>query len=281
LTNVLNKEKVKYAVNSNVYIPKIDIYEIYGDIYLAKNYQGVMKYLKLTLDLESNLKISNVANLPSRIKTHIASTEAIFGLYKFRKAHFICLVKSSKSVDSIPCLSGTREVEEMCFVPLKNNKIEKSTVSNSDKKILQLLIETFRRHKFYYSISSYDITRTLQSNYIFQTVFPDVYNSSGSWKLSDDRYFWNYNTIHELVQQKADDIWITPITNAWISTCQLISSDKCSYQLTLVSRRSRFRQGPRYLKRGIDNDGNAANLVETEQIVTTSDDMVSSFVQVI
>jgi hypothetical protein len=38
--------------------------------------------------------------------------------------------------------------------------------------------------------------------------------------------------------------------------------------LALISRRSRYRAGTRYFKRGMDHDGNVANFNETEQILT-------------
>jgi hypothetical protein len=38
-------------------------------------------------------------------------------------------------------------------------------------------------------------------------------------------------------------------------------------QLCLISRRSRFRAGTRYFRRGIDRDGHVANFNETEQIL--------------
>jgi len=38
-------------------------------------------------------------------------------------------------------------------------------------------------------------------------------------------------------------------------------------QLTLISRRSRFRAGTRYFRRGIDSEGHVANFNETEQIL--------------
>jgi hypothetical protein len=37
--------------------------------------------------------------------------------------------------------------------------------------------------------------------------------------------------------------------------------------LTLISRRSRFRAGTRYFRRGIDLEGHVANFNETEQIL--------------
>jgi SacI homology domain len=57
-----------------------------------------------------------------------------------------------------------------------------------------------------------------------------------------------------------------------------------SYLLTLISRRSAKRSGLRYLRRGVDDEGNTANTVETEQILSNPDwsqsSKVYSFLQV-
>jgi SacI homology domain len=58
-----------------------------------------------------------------------------------------------------------------------------------------------------------------------------------------------------------------------------------SFLLTLISRRSVKRAGLRYLRRGVDEEGNVANSVETEQILppvdwdTNPDAKIYSFVQ--
>lgn len=56
------------------------------------------------------------------------------------------------------------------------------------------------------------------------------------------------------------------------------------YLITLISRRSTKRAGLRYLRRGIDENGFVANMVETEQILSRSDwnpdAPIHSFVQV-
>ena len=62
------------------------------------------------------------------------------------------------------------------------------------------------------------------------------------------------------------------------------SSNGKDFLLTLVSRRSVKRAGLRYLRRGVDDEGNAANSVETEQILSsqtwdTSIDKIFSFTQ--
>lgn len=61
-----------------------------------------------------------------------------------------------------------------------------------------------------------------------------------------------------------------------INNCTLNGKD---FVWTLVSRRSRYRHGPRLLKRGIDQMGNVANFVETEMIVEFNNTR-SSYVQV-
>lgn len=48
-------------------------------------------------------------------------------------------------------------------------------------------------------------------------------------------------------------------------------SSKRNFLLTLISRRSVNRPGLRYLRRGVDDEGNTANTVETEQILSVPD----------
>jgi hypothetical protein len=59
-----------------------------------------------------------------------------------------------------------------------------------------------------------------------------------------------------------------------MSRMQTIGSG--SGQLLLLSRRSKWRSGTRYLERGVDDDGRVANFVETEQVLFG----VRSFLQV-
>ena len=46
------------------------------------------------------------------------------------------------------------------------------------------------------------------------------------------------------------------------------SANSKSFLVTIISRRSTARPGLRYLRRGVDDDGNTANFVETEQILS-------------
>ena len=63
-----------------------------------------------------------------------------------------------------------------------------------------------------------------------------------------------------------------------------VSDSSQPFLLTLISRRSIKRSGLRYLRRGIDDEGNCANTVETEQILSAPDwdrsQVLRSFVQI-
>lgn len=63
-----------------------------------------------------------------------------------------------------------------------------------------------------------------------------------------------------------------------------VSQGRQAFLITLISRRSIMRPGLRYLRRGVDDNGNTANSVETEQILSKpawrASDKVFSFTQI-
>jgi len=73
-----------------------------------------------------------------------------------------------------------------------------------------------------------------------------------------------------------------PLSATSSEAAQFDSKDK-PFLITIISRRSVKRNGLRYLRRGIDENGNVANAVETEQILSTpnwdSEQGIHSFVQ--
>lgn len=75
------------------------------------------------------------------------------------------------------------------------------------------------------------------------------------------------------------DLLLKPIFG-FIKIVPHISIHDITFSLTLISRRSIYRNGRRYNTRGVDEEGNVANFVETEQIVKTNCDDIYSHVQV-
>lgn len=95
---------------------------------------------------------------------------------------------------------------------------------------------------------------------------------------SDHRYFWNINLYKDFRDQNVDPRWFTPIIQGYVgvTTGKLGGKD---ILLGLISRRSHMRTGTRFHARGIDDNGNVANFVETEQIVQL-DNIVYSYTMI-
>lgn len=124
------------------------------------------------------------------------------------------------------------------------------------------------------------------------------YIRSNAWFL---QYFWNQNLMAPFVTAGANHV-VLPLIQGFVGQseftvatksdptasskaepaeacilgekeAQEIHADgkKRDFLLTLISRRSVKRPGLRYLRRGVDDGGNTANTVETEQILSVPD----------
>jgi hypothetical protein len=81
----------------------------------------------------------------------------------------------------------------------------------------------------------------------------------------DPRYFWNNNLYKDFKDQGVDPRWFMPVIQGYV---RLATGKLGAREVTLglISRRSAMRTGTRFHARGIDDAGNIANFVETEQI---------------
>jgi len=93
------------------------------------------------------------------------------------------------------------------------------------------------------------------------------------WETADDRFFWNKFLQSRLTDSSISDLnndmsaYVLPVISGTFDTRTVMVSGR-KLQLYLISRRSRFRAGTRYFRRGVDHDGHVANFNETEQIAT-------------
>ncbi|KAL7503066.1 hypothetical protein ACHAXN_000902 [Cyclotella atomus] len=102
--------------------------------------------------------------------------------------------------------------------------------------------------------------------------------------MVDPRFFWNEQPALTLFRASATPLrlldTIIPVTSAFVGVERNVPipcSDKSTnsheaYDQILISRRSKYRTGTRFTRRGADDTGAVANYAETEQIclVTTS-----------
>ena len=233
-------------------IPKLDLYEVNGEIYIRRSHHNEINYLKFSTRTSTNsLCITQPNSIPTiSLSNHLVSAEGIFGIYKLEQGYYLAVIKSSSPVLHLSGINGIREITEIRFIHITPSISSSSSASSvSDNKILRLLLEAVRRHTFYYSATDYDFTKSVQSNHIRKanailstitssstttttttsnsdttttttsnsdTTTSSSSSTTSSWRDADDRFFWNLNVLKELISQGVDDVWIVPVVNCWI-----------------------------------------------------------------
>jgi hypothetical protein len=122
------------------------------------------------------------------------------------------------------------------------------------------------QNEFHFSYT-YDLTHTLQRI----SCMNNEQRSWPLWKRADERFFWNKYAMKPLIQLATNgqydlDEFILPITQAFVRSIPMEINGNI-FDYILVSRRSCYRAGTRFHTRGIDEKGNVANNVETEQTI--------------
>ncbi|EEB91620.1 hypothetical protein MPER_09994, partial [Moniliophthora perniciosa FA553] len=148
------------------------------------------------------------------------------------------------------------EMIPVCF----NQKIEKPA---EEQRLLGVFKQVDMSKNFYFSYT-YDLTSTLQHN-----LAGSSRNVHGKWPFND-RYAWNFHMLTAPFGEEEGNIrtqWILPLVHGHVDQAKLTVLGRVIF-VTLIARRSRHFAGARYLKRGVNGEGNVANEVETEQIVS-------------
>jgi len=211
----------------------------------------------------------------------VIAIEGIFGIYDLLSGPYVALILDSEEVysDTKVKFGGIdfRKITKMAVIPLfTSGKLLSEDKQSDEDRYLQLLHQTLSSHQWYFSYT-YDVTHTLQR--FFKLGKEKERRSQPLWQRADRRFFWNYNVLSGLMACNAHK-WVLPVMSAYVDVrprCQIADS---KFAFMFVSRRSRFRQGCRFTKRGIDADGNVANFVETEQAVLSDDGLLTSHVQI-
>jgi hypothetical protein len=154
-----------------------------------------------------------------------------------------------------------------------------------ERRLHDEIVKLFNENCFYFSYLG-DLTNSLQRQYAAREAMAS--NSSPPlelpplWQRADDRFFFNKSMLQEIIdlEDTRSDPWLLPIiqgnvelrecslNEVFVTDMQLVESKLPTfYSLAVISRRSRFRTGTRYKRRGVDEEGCVANYVETEQLV--------------
>ncbi|KAJ3557105.1 hypothetical protein NM688_g1653 [Phlebia brevispora] len=182
----------------------------------------------------------------------------VAGFIRFTAGWYMVLI----SKRSIVALLGGHYVyhcEETEVLPIVfNHKVEKPT---EEQRLMNIFKQVDLSKNFYFSYT-YDLTSTLQFNLTRPQAFGRMFN---------DRFAWNYNMMTSPFEasgvQPIRSQWLLPLVHGHVDQAKLNVLGRVIF-ITLIARRSRHHAGARYLKRGVNDEGNVANEVETEQIVS-------------
>lgn len=156
-----------------------------------------------------------------------------------------------------------RMIDDVVYRVVKHSIVQvrdSSRVDSDEAEYLKLLDLQLSNATLYFSYT-YDITNSLQRN--------EKINEH-TWKTADTRFFWNHYLTEDLqslanVDSKIDQ-FIQPVIYGYAKSVKTVVNYN-PITLGLITRRSRFRAGTRYFRRGIDEEGNVGNFNETEQIL--------------
>lgn len=144
----------------------------------------------------------------------------------------------------------------------------------ADNNVYLNMVENVLATPGFYFSYSYDITHSIQR---LHDISPEFWQQS-LFERADHRFVWNKHLLEQF-RDPGSRRFILPLLHGFVSINQCVVNGH-NFVWAIISRRSIYRAGTRWFRRGVDKDGNVANFVETEQIVESSDGDRASFVQI-
>lgn len=217
---------------------------------------------------DSAIRVTDADQFP--VQGNISKVAALLGFIQLKLNRYAVI---ANTVEETGQLAGHTiyKVVQHSIVPVSSSASatagSRNTIDADEARYLQLLETQLTNATLFFSYT-YDLTNSLQRN---ETLGNNASNRF-SWKNCDTRFFWNHyltEELRELTQQDARlSRFIQPVIYGYAKCVETVLG-ATPIALALITRRSRFRAGTRYFRRGIDEDGNVGNFNETEQILGT------------
>ncbi len=187
---------------------------------------------------------------------HKYRPHAILGIFQIDKWTLLLFVSEYEEVGLIND-KQIFTIKEIDYISLSSESFVVSTDVRDYLTGIQALMMT----GFYYSFD-YDLTLSTQTQ---KTPKPD------SLHLKESLYYHiNYDLKSRFLLNKINPIFYVNLIYGYVGISNTIDLKGDEISIVLISRRSRFMAGTLFNTKGIDEDGNTANFVETEQIMTIS-----------
>ena len=181
---------------------------------------------------------------PAAVK---GSCEGLIGVFCTAKGPYASVILDSTLSSTIG--KGVRRINEIGLIRIPGrssndgSKGRDTVIAKPERETdFHLMEDAYSKHSFYYSSlpQEFDVTRNTQSN----ALCPNKTMQSPICAC-DSRFCWNYDIASLVVRAGGGDM-ISPICNIWTDTIP-IKHEEQYHNFTIVSRRSRLRQGPRFV----------------------------------
>ena len=208
----------------------------------------------------------------------------IMGVLKRDSREYLILIDEATIIGQVLKCNVFR-VDEVLIVPLQKDTNEEDLERTG-------YIEKLVKDKAFYFSYNYNLTHSLQSN-VNKLLTPkddepeELQKKGGSeeyWSQYESKLVFNRVLCSEYDTNTNEKLWqyIVPLIYGYV----FIHSnqfDQNKTDFTLISRKDCSRLGRRFVSRGLDEEGNASNFVETEHIIMNYEEdsyRVASHVQI-
>ncbi|CAN8252479.1 unnamed protein product [Cochlearia groenlandica] len=181
----------------------------------------------------------------------------IVGFIKFLGPYYMLLITERREIGEI-CGRIVYEVSKSEIISLQSSSVVCNFANSRDEDRYKRLLCVVDLTKDFFFSYSYNLMRSFQKNICD--------HESGS-ALYKKMFVWNEFLTRGIQHQLRNTVWTVALVYGFFKQITLCEAGR-NFKLTLIARRSRYNAGTRYLKRGINERGNVANDVETEQIVS-------------
>ncbi|KAI1797590.1 SacI homology domain-containing protein [Ganoderma leucocontextum] len=238
----------------------------------------------LTIYRNSGDVVLNAPNtpLPANAERSVKTIYGIYGMISLAMSEYIIVITGRELRGHI-MRQNIYRATEYDILPLNPDVSVQSPPNVVESHLLALVQSHLQGGTFFFSYG-WDITRRLQAQWM--TLQED--GDKALWEIADDRFFWNkflQNRFIDITSTNPDQnlsAYILPVIYGTFDI-RPVQISIWQIRLGLISRRSRYRAGTRFFRRGVDSEGRVANFNETEQVLLVGGDESGtqlSFVQI-
>ena len=249
----------------------IKIYNTRSEFIFTKDKKGI-SYNKTS---KIFTKKDDIILLANESKTY--DVYSVLGLIEAKTTNYIICANKISFVGKYLNASVFR-IEKFSYIP----EIESSTIPLEDIPCLKMLDDFLERNPLFYSpnmdltISAINLTKKIL-----------IQPKSHIFKYTINHFCWNYS-IAKCFDSDGMNEFIFPVINGFFGARDIQKDNEDISQndthFILIARKDDRRSGMRFLIRGADSNGNVANSVESEEIITFKDNEgninICSFVEV-